>query len=221
MLLALDTSTALTGLALYDERGLRAECVWESGRNHTAQLLPQLDLLLRHAGVPPSALSVVAVALGPGSWSGLRVGLSLAKGFVLARSLPLIGLGTLDVLAYQYAYFALPTCPLIRLGRDRFATARFVPDVSGSLRQEPDINRSLAELCAQVQGPTLFCGDLDATSVALLRQTLGDDAWLVEPAAALRRPGYLAELAWQRHLAGAYDDPLTLEPFYLGEPVRA
>src|SRR5512138_2392353 len=102
MLLAIDTSTTQTGLACYDASGVLGECVWHSGRDHTAQLLPQLTLLLRHIGRASSAISAIAIALGPGSWSGLRVGMSTAKGLALARGLPLVGVGTLDALAYQH-----------------------------------------------------------------------------------------------------------------------
>jgi tRNA threonylcarbamoyladenosine biosynthesis protein TsaB len=218
MLLAIDTSTMETGLALYDAGGARAEAVWRSGRNHTAQLLPQLDLLLRHAGVERADLRAVAVALGPGSWSGVRVGMSVAKGLALAGGLALLGVGTLDALAYQHGRPRLPVYPLVRLGRERFATARF--DGEGGARQEPDRNITLAELCAEVEGRAVFCGDLDAAVQAELRRGLGQRAIFPGPAAGLRRPAFLAELAWRRHAAGERDDLVALEPIYLGEPVK-
>jgi tRNA threonylcarbamoyladenosine biosynthesis protein TsaB len=218
MLLAIDTSTTETGLALYGEGGPLAEAAWRSGRNHTAQLLPQLDTLLRHVGAGRGDLRAVAVALGPGSWSGLRVGMSVAKGLALAGGLALIGVGTLDALAYQHARPGLPIFPLVRLGRERFATARFAGD--GAARQEPDRNVTLAELCAEVEGRAVFCGDLDAPAQAELRRGLGQRASFPGPAAGLRRPAFLAELAWRRLAAGGRDDLVTLEPIYLGEPVK-
>jgi tRNA threonylcarbamoyladenosine biosynthesis protein TsaB len=220
MLLAIDTATALTGLALYSETGLRAECAWESGRNHTAHLLPQLDLLLRHAGVGRADLRAVAVALGPGSWSGLRVGLSVAKGLALAGGLSLIGISTLDALAYQHGRPGLAAYPLIRLGRERFATAPFLPDDAGPGRQGPDRNLSLDQLCAEITVPALLCGDLDGATLERLQRA--SDATLHVPsrAAALRRPAFLAELAWRRLVAGECDDLATLEPIYLGEAVK-
>lgn len=218
MLLAIDTSTTLTGLALYADSPL-AECAWESGRNHTAQILPQLDLLLRQIGATKADLRAVAVALGPGSWSGLRVGMSLAKGLALAGDLALIGVPTLETLAYQHMPSSLPIYPLIRLGRDRFASAEFRG--RGKLeRRGPDRNVSLAELCAGIADRALFCGDLDAPARAQIRQLMGERAGLPAPAASLRRPAFLAELAWQRHRAGDHDDLTTLEPIYLGEPVK-
>src|SRR6266498_5253485 len=122
MLLAIDTSTIQTGLACYDQQGLLGECTWRSGRDHSAQLLPQLTMLLRHLRRARAEIRAVAVASGPGSWSGLRVGMSTAKGFALARGMPVIGVGTLDALAYQHDRSGVTTVPLIRLGRERFAS---------------------------------------------------------------------------------------------------
>lgn len=219
MLLAIDTSTVQTGLACYDESGVLGECQWRSGRDHTAQLLPQLTLLLQHIGRARGDIAAVAVALGPGSWSGLRVGLSTAKGLALARGLPVVGVGTLDVLAYQHERPGTLVFPLIRLGRERFATAQASsPDARGALVPR---NVTLAELCAEINGRALFCGDIDAPVQETLRRALGDRAAFPTPAANFRRPGYLAELAWKRLQSGTADDLATLEPIYLGQPVRS
>ena len=86
MLLAIDTATAMSGLALFDG-AVRAEAVWDAGRDHGAQLLPQLTLLCDHLRCRPADLTAIAVTLGPGSWSGLRVGLATAKGLALALDL--------------------------------------------------------------------------------------------------------------------------------------
>ncbi len=220
MLLAIDTATALTGLACYDQSGLLGECVWQSGRNHTAQLLPQLQLLLRHTGRVQSEITAVAVALGPGSWSGLRVGMSIAKGLALAAGATLIGIGTLDALAYQHYPTTLPIYPLIRLGRERFATVEFRPHAR--LQRNGDYqNLTLADLCAQIQQRTLFCGDIDDEVQQQLRRVLGDQAQFPTPVANVRRTGFLADLAWQRFTQGERDDLVRLEPIYLGEPVKS
>lgn len=219
MLLAIDTSTTITGVALYGPDGPRAECVWESGRNHSAQLLPQIEALLRQIGADRTDVAAVGVALGPGSWSGLRVGLSVAKGLCLAGDLPLIGVSTLEALAHQHSPASTPICPLIRLGRERFAVAEF----RGRERVErrtPDRNLGLDEIVAAVRERTLFCGDLDEPTRAALRAGLAGKALFAGPAASLRRPAFLAELAWRRWQADDYDDLTTLEPIYLGEPVK-
>lgn len=237
MLIAIDTSTSQTGLACYDHSGLLGEWAWQSGRNHTAQVLPQLAMLLRHLGQSQHDLQAVAVALGPGSWSGLRVGMSLAKGLAWAGNLALVGVGTLDVLAYQHPRYRplVRIYPMIRLGRGRFATAEFAAGERGERwqRVSEDRNVTLAELGAHVQeqgaaaGQTgdqvLFCGDIvgDEEARAALRQTLKERASFPAPTEAMRRPGVLAYLAWQRFVAHDWDDLARLEPRYLGEPVQA
>jgi tRNA threonylcarbamoyladenosine biosynthesis protein TsaB len=223
MLLAIDTSTDLSGLACYAQDGLLGECSWYSGRNHTAHLLPQLELLLRHLGRSAADVRALAVALGPGSWSGLRVGMSLAKGMALAADLPLLGIGTLDALAYQHQQPALPVYPLIRLGRARFATACFRQDARWQ-RVSGYANLTLPELGqqpgAQPDEALLFCGDIDADVQAQVQSLLGARARFAGAAANLRRPGFLAELAWQRWAAGERDSLAHLEPLYLGEAVK-
>ncbi len=220
MLLAIDTSTLYTGLALYDGAEVLGECAWRSGRQHTTQLLPQLDLLMRHSGVERDAIDALGVALGPGSWSGLRVGLSLAKALVAASGAALIGIGTLDVLAAGHPQSGMPIYPLVQLGRERVASARF-SYAEALERHDTDRNLSVAELCATIDGPALFCGEIVEATRKTIQQFLGERAYFPSPAANLRRPALLAELAWQRLSAGERANPATLEPIYLGEPVKS
>jgi tRNA threonylcarbamoyladenosine biosynthesis protein TsaB len=220
MLLAIDTATTFSGLALYDGNGPAAECVWHSGRNHTAQLLPQIDAMLQNVGATPADLQVLAVSLGPGSWSGLRAGLSLAKGMALAADLPLIGISTLEALAYQAAEAGRAVLPLLRLGRGRYAAALFSADPLPE-RATADTNLTIDELAALISEPTTVCGELDAAVRSALQPLQRSGLVAFPPQAALlRRPGYLAALAWQRHLLADYDDLTTLEPIYLGDAVK-
>lgn len=219
MLLAIDTTTSLTGVACYGDTGLQGECTWESGRNHTRQLLMQLHMLLQHIGRNRADIQVVAVALGPGSWSGLRVGISIAKGLALAGDLPVLGVSTLDVLAYQHRYATMSVYPLIRLGRERFATAEFRQNDTWT-QMSAYRNVILTDLCRNIDDQAFFCGDIDRDVQTQVRNELGERAYFPGNAANVRRPGYLAELAWQRHMLGEYDNIAQLEPTYLGEPVK-
>jgi tRNA threonylcarbamoyladenosine biosynthesis protein TsaB len=147
------------------------------------------------------------------------VGLSTAKGFALAHDLPIVGVGTLDALAYQHARPGLAVHPIIRLGRERYATSDYTAsrDASRGLQAR---NTTLAELAASIVGSALFCGDTDGEVQEVLRLHLGDRARFPSPAANARRPGFLAELAWQRLQAGEVDEVASLEPIYLGQPVK-
>lgn len=219
MLLAIDTSTTLTGIACYDESGLLGECTWYSDRNHTAQVLPQVHLLFEHLRRSPANLQAVAVALGPGSWSGLRVGLSMAKGLSVAGGLALIGVGTLDALAYQHQRPFMPIFPIIRLGRSRFATAEFL-SANEWQRLSDYRNVTLQELCASVTDHALFCGDIDAEMQEQISTSVSVQTYFPSAPAALRRAGFLASLGWERFVANDWDDIASLEPIYLGEPLK-
>lgn len=220
MLLAIDTSTNDSGVALATEQRVLAECSWLSGRRHAEQVLPQIDLLLRHLDVEPVGLTAIAVAIGPGSWSGLRVGMSLAKALAVAHDLPLIGVPTLDVLAYPHRQRrAEAVVPLVRLGRDRYGAAVYRWLADGWRQAEPLRNLALDEL-RSFAAPLFVCGDVDEAARALLEQHYGAQAHVASGLENVRRPAALAEIAWQRLTRGELDDLVTLEPLYLGSPVK-
>jgi tRNA threonylcarbamoyladenosine biosynthesis protein TsaB len=217
MLLAIDTSNDYAGVALWNEYGLRAEATWFAGRQHTEQVLPQIDLLLHHAEVTPQRLAAIAVATGPGSWSGLRAGMSLAKALAIGRGLPLIGVPALDALAYGRRGVGLPVLALIRLGRDRFGAALYDEGVSGWARSTEFETLTSGDIARLAPG-RLLVGDLPGELGPAQAEALG--ARLAHATEHQRRASYGAELAWMRHIRGDYDDLVALEPIYLGSPVR-
>ncbi len=125
MLLAIDTSTETASLALFDEGEVIAELTWRSGRNHTVELLPNLVHLLRQAEASPPSISGIIVAKGPGSFNGLRVGVSTAKGLVYTLGIPLVGISSLEVAAFPYAHSGFPICPIPNAGRGESAAATY------------------------------------------------------------------------------------------------
>ena len=119
MILALDTATRAVSLALAEAGQIVAEATWRSENNHTLELAPAVERLLAEAAVAPRDLTALAVAIGPGSFTGVRIGLGFAKGLALACSLPLLGVRTLDI-----AIRALPAAggqavAVIQAGRGR------------------------------------------------------------------------------------------------------
>ena len=99
MLLALDTSTQWIGMALYDGVQVLGEEIWQTHNHHTVEIAPAIQRLMSRCSVLPSALEGIGVALGPGSFTSLRIGLAVAKGMALALRLPVAGIPSLDVLA--------------------------------------------------------------------------------------------------------------------------
>lgn len=216
MLLALDTSTRFISLALHDGRQLCAESTWITRDHHTTELAPQLADMLARAAIRPADLKGVAVALGPGSFTGLRVGLALAKGLVLAQNIPLLGLPTLDILAAAQPPFEGRLCAVLEAGRGRIAAAFYRWQAHAWRQESGPILTTWPALVEGLHGPVYFCGEIDPTGSQAIRR-LGAQATLAKPAASLRRAGYLADLGWRRLKRGERDDPATLAPIYLSQ----
>ena len=214
LLLAIDTSTQMIGLALYDGARVLCELIWQSRNHHTVELTPGVNDLLDRCGTQIGDLEAMGVALGPGSFTSLRIGLALAKGMALALRIPVVGVPTLDVLAAAIPVRQMPLVAVLQAGRGRLAQVRYkaVAD-TWQAQGEPEITTA-EDLAQQLTEPTLVAGELNATE----RQTLARRrkiAILVSPAQSLRRPAYLAEIAWNRWHAGQVDEVISLSPIYL------
>ena len=218
MYIAIDTSTDFASLALVQEDQLVAEMNWRCGRDHTAQLLPSLSVLLDRAGLELKAAEGIIVARGPGSYNGLRVGLSTAKALAFSLSVPLVGVSTLEVEAYQHAERGLPVCAVFNAGRGEVAAAVYRQQGDDWTRLVAEHVTTVEALTTHITAPTVFCGEHVAAIAAELIERLGKKAAIAPPASRLRRAGYLAELGLRRLKAGDYDDPTALQPLYLRGP---
>jgi tRNA threonylcarbamoyladenosine biosynthesis protein TsaB len=221
MLLAVDTSTTQIGLALYDvtQAQVIAEYAWRSGHRHTVELAPATAELLARCGLSMEDVQALGVALGPGSFTSLRVGLAFVKGLAIARHIPLIGIPTLDILAQAQPVSKLPLAVAIQAGRGRFALGWYKASRKGWQAQGDARVVTLEALLAEVQSPCLVCGEFPAE---VRQQILNhEEARLVSPAASVRRPAVLAELAWARWQNGDTDEEASLAPIYIhvAEPI--
>lgn len=213
MILALDTSTAIASIALYDG-AVSAELTWRSGRGHSEELMAQTSGLMRLRRVQPEQIRAVAVAIGPGSYTGLRVGLAAAKGLCLALGIPMVGVCSLDILAEAQKDACVAVRPLLDAGRRRFATALYRRDGGELRRVGPIEGKSFAEIVGGIDEATLLCGDLPDDAVTLLE---GEGlVSIASPASCLRRAGFLAEIGWRRLGRGDVQDPRSVEALYIG-----
>jgi len=214
MLLAMDTSTRQMGLALYDGTQVIGEMLWHSRYYHTVELAPAVADLLSRSGLEMDSIHALGIALGPGSFTSLRVGLSFVKGLALARHLSVIGVPTLDIVATAQEVRDLPLAAVLQAGRGRLALVYFkVIDGRWQSLGKPKVT-NVDELASKIKKPTIVCGELTAEE----RQRLARkrvNVKLASPAACVRRPAILAELAWERWQAGDEDDVATLAPIYL------
>jgi tRNA threonylcarbamoyladenosine biosynthesis protein TsaB len=174
---------------------------------------------MQRSGVDKSELTAVFVCIGPGSYTGLRVGIASAKGLAFALGLPIVGVGRLEADAYQHADFNGPVCAVHRAGRGELAWAAY-RSTPGAWREVVAPRLTTPDgLLAGIRGTTLFCGEIDEDLSARLREVFGEKARFATPATSIRRAATIAELAWRRLAAGQADDPAGLRPIYLREAV--
>ena len=237
MLLALDTATATASLALYDldARRLLAEETWQARRRHTQELIPAVRHLLAMMDVAPDALTALAVTTGPGSFTGVRVGISTIKGMALGLAVPtraegsprVVGVPTLTVAAAPWLGAAWSTSPLtivcayVQAGRGRYNWCWFGPEdllfrPAATDHSAGDAATFAAALAAHGAASIWLAGEADtllAAAVApLAHVTLLDDV------STQRRAGQLARLAALYFDEGIVDDIATLQPLYLRAP---
>ncbi len=224
MLLAVDTSTAQMGLALYDGTQVLAESLWYSHQHHTVDLAPALAELMSRASVKITDVQALGVAIGPGSFTALRVGLAFIKGLALARKLAVVGVPTLDVLAAAQPATKLPLAAVLQAGRGRIALGWYKPleeklrgaETGWKSQGAAEITTADA-LADMIEKPTLVAGELTAGD----RQRLARkkvNILLARPSLCVRRPSVLAEMAWARWRDGQLDEAASLAPIYLQLP---
>lgn len=214
MLLAIDTSTAQIGLALYDGATVPGELVWQSRAHHTEQLAPALAGLLERVGVTMDSVKALGVAIGPGSFTSLRVGLAFVKGLTLARHLPLIGIPTLDIVAASVPLSDRKLAAVLQAGRGRLSVGWYKPTGSGWQAYGPATTMTAGELEKKIRKPVIVCGELTVEDRHCLARKF-KNVRLASPAQCVRRPGVLAEIAWNRWQAGKTDEAASLAPIYL------
>lgn len=209
LLLALDTSTSTAGVALFDTQRVVSETTWLAGREHSTRLLEEVEAALERIGRTAQELTGLVVARGPGSFTGVRVALSVAKGMAAGLQIPLWGVSSLDVLAHAAGTVDLPVRAALEAGRGRFATGLY----SGGVAIEAPRLATLDQLIGLLAEETLVIGDIGQDARRLIQAET--PARVADPAACLRRAGYLAELGWRMALAGDRGDPQAVDALYV------
>lgn len=218
MILAIDTATAFSGLALWGDSQLWAEEIWHSPLTHSVQLMPRVQRILVNQRLAVGDLACIAVSLGPGSFTGLRVGLAAAKGLALPYRLPLVGIATLDAAAYPFQRRDEPVWAVIQAGRGRIAAAcyRRVEDVWTQVM--PPTLTTPEGLHRLVAPPAVVVGEISEHDAGALQAALGAGVIIPSPTLRTRRAGCLAELAAARLERNEFDDADALAPIYLQTP---
>jgi len=217
MLLAIDTSTPQIGLSLFDGHKVIAEQNWFSRQMHTVELAPAVVQLLKSSGSSIEEIDAIGVAIGPGSFTSLRVGISFVKGLAFSRNIPVVGINSLDVLANGIRIDTLnPLICTLPAGRGRHACNHYVPNKKGKSLWRAGSEQKIItveELVPSLEQKCYLCGDFsDAERNTIIENPLIE---LLGPIFSIRRAAVLAYLAYYKLRAGGGDNAFDLTPNYL------
>jgi tRNA threonylcarbamoyladenosine biosynthesis protein TsaB len=220
MLLSVNTTTLQYGLALVMENGtVRTEYMATESGGHFGGLIPALNFLFTRTDSDPRHVKALGVGIGPGSFTGLRVGLSMVKGMSQALGIPIIGIPSLEALASQIAFSNDPIAPVIDSRKGELFTARFDSHHEGKLlRTMEDCSLRIDDFPEHFPDTTLFVGNNYERQEPLLRKMFGEKARFPPDHFWNLRPSTIGSLALKRYLAGDFDDAPTLSPIYLRPP---
>ena len=218
VILALDTATRWTGLALHDGKQVIAEQGWRGLHTQTVELTPAIGQLLARSNINVADLRAVAVAIGPGSYTSLRVGLAVAKGLSLAHQIPLVGVPTLDITAASIGLRTGSLVVVVEAGRKRVIAGMYRwQEKDGWQSSERPIIETWETLLFHLETSTTFAGEISPEAAKMIRASK-KPFYLVPAAASVRRAGFLAEIGWERIRQGLVDDAASLSPKYLRDP---
>lgn len=215
-ILAADTSSISGSIALLDGASIVAEWTLRSAQTHNRRLLGSIDDLLRHAGWSLGDIDGYAVACGPGSFTGLRIGMTTLKMLAWTRGGLYAAVPSLDALALPFAFSQTPVCAMVDARKKEVFCAIFQPDGKGNLSiVMPYSAMSPSALAERIDRQVIFCGDGWPLYKDLIRRKLGALAVGAPPAFNLIRAGFVGELASRKFSKGEQDDPATSIPLYV------
>lgn len=221
LLLAMDTTTKVCSVAVGEEGNLMAEYLLNIKKTHSQRLMPLVISMLRDSNIERTQLEGIAVAVGPGSFTGIRIGVATARGLAQGLNIPLLGVNTLEALAGTAMCYPTLICPLLDARREQVYTAVYRGGAAGLELVEKPQALALAELARRLQTrgeEVLFLGDNLPLFRKILEPALAGLYREMPFAASLNRASAVLQRAvinWQQEGT----TPLyALNPFYLRLP---
>jgi len=215
-ILAIETATLMGGVALTTQEGLQAEYRLNVQSTHSEQLMPSVDKVLKASNISLQEIDGFAVSIGPGSFTGLRIGISTVKGFAIVTGRPILPVSTLEALAYGLPFSTHPICPLLDARKGEVYTALFQFKGTKNIQRLWDDQVMIPSvLLSRITQPTLFLGNgIHLLNEALLN-ALGNLAILTPMHLWVPSALHIAELAREKWNRGQIDPSLPIIPRYI------
>lgn len=218
--LALDTSAKAAGCAVYKDGALLAESFLNAGLTHSQTIMPMLDSMLTRASLDISEIGLFAVSVGPGSFTGLRIGIAAVKGMAMAGNIPCSAVSTLEALAFNLTSFNGIIAPVMDARRAQVYTALFKTEGGALSRLSPDEAISIDELALKLEAgtePVILVGDGAVLCYERLNERFGSRLLLAPENLRHQRAASVAAVAAEMP-ESQYKTAEELEPVYLRLP---
>lgn len=222
-ILALETSTLLGGVAIFDgASGLIAEAKMNVKTTHSERLMAAIDHIIEKASLQLRDIDVFAVSIGPGSFTGLRIGLSTAKGFSFAVGKPIVAVPTLAAFAWNFPFCRHPVCTLLDARKREVYAAVFRWESEGFRRVITERSATVEKVMEYVKNESelqnesiLFAGEGALLYRELIVRSAGGRALFPPPDKMIPSPANVAYIGLQKALRGEFSEPIGLVPLYI------
>ncbi len=224
LILGIESATPVASVALADERGLVGEITLNIGLTHSEQLLPMLDQLLQQTRCGLEDVAAIGISCGPGSFTGLRIGMATAKGLAQSRGIPVLGIPTLEAMAWQQSGTAGLVSAMQNARRNQIYGALYrwkdggeglYPVLEAMIPAEAASPEDWARRLDRLNEPVALMGDGAIVYEATWRQHLGNRAQILPPYLGIARGSFVALAARARFQAGQRQDFYQIKPLYI------
>ena len=216
-LLAVETSTLMGSVAVVDGDRTLCELTLHVEETHSPQLMPAIDYVLKTVGLAPGQLDGFAVALGPGSFTGLRIGMSTVKGLAAATSKPIVGVPTLEAMAWNFPFCPHLICPLIDARMKEVYAAWFRAKAGAVVRHSEDMVLPPFVLLEDVKEEVLVFGSGAQIYREEIEKIMGNLVRFASPEIMGARASIVGMLAVEKMRRHEVSDADSLEPLYIRE----
>ena len=214
--LALETATLTGGAAIVDDSaGLIGEVRIDVKVAHSERLMPSVEWLLEASNLTIEEIDAFAVSIGPGSFTGLRIGVSTVKGFAYAANKPIVPVPTLDAMAGMFTFCPHIICPMLDARKNQIYTALYKWEGTRCEKIMPEVAADPVEFLGQINETVVLTGDGSETYRELIVSTLKDNAVFAPATKMSPSAAAVAEIAVEKIKRGITADPVSLTPFYI------
>ena len=217
-ILGVDTSTPIGSVGLIDGERFVAEHTLSIVKAHSSRLMPAIDQILKWGDLTVHDLDACAVGIGPGSFTGIRIGVGTIKSLCYALKKPIIGISTLEAIAYNLRYTDKLICPILDARKDEVYGAVF-RGAQNLLRKSDDLCVPIEVLLSHIDEDAIFVGDGLGRYAPVVQEQFGEDVPLADPIFNVPRGASIARIGYDRLLNGQSGDYFSLTPNYVRDSV--